>query len=153
MEAAFRGHTSLKHVVVVDEDVDLFDPAAVEWAIATRFQADRDLVIFEDQPSSSLDPSAVLRADPSAVLRADPSAVLRADPSAGLRADPSAGLKASPSAAKPLAKARTTKMGLDATVPWFDRAGRPLSPKERAGFRKVRYGDLDLGQYGLGDDG
>ncbi len=56
--AAFRGHTSLKHVVVVDEDVDLFNPAEVEWAIATRFQADRDLIVLEDQPSSSLDPSA-----------------------------------------------------------------------------------------------
>jgi UbiD family decarboxylase len=58
IEAAFRGHSSLKHVVVVDEDVDPYDLAAVEWAIATRFQADRDLMIFEDQPSSSLDPSA-----------------------------------------------------------------------------------------------
>lgn len=59
VEAAFRGHGSLKHVVVVDEDVDLFDPHDVEWAIATRFQADRDLMVFEDQPSSSLDPSAL----------------------------------------------------------------------------------------------
>jgi UbiD family decarboxylase len=58
IEAAFRGHGSLKHVVVVDVDVDLYDSAAVEWAIATRFQADRDLIVFEDQPSSSLDPSA-----------------------------------------------------------------------------------------------
>jgi len=57
-EAAFRGHPSLKHVVVVDEDVDLFDADAVEWAIATRFQADRDLQLWPDQPSSSLDPSA-----------------------------------------------------------------------------------------------
>ncbi len=57
-EAAFRGHNSLKHVVVVDSDVDLFDTQQVEWAIATRFQAARDLVVFEDQPSSSLDPSA-----------------------------------------------------------------------------------------------
>jgi UbiD family decarboxylase len=57
-EAAFRGHGSLKHVVVVDEDVDLYDPHDVEWAIATRFQADRDLVVWSDQPSSSLDPSA-----------------------------------------------------------------------------------------------
>jgi len=56
--AAFRGHASLKHVVVVDTDVDLYDSADVEWAIATRFQADRDLVILTDQPSSSLDPSA-----------------------------------------------------------------------------------------------
>ena len=60
IEAAFRGHGSLKHVVIVDDDVDPFDPAAVEWAIATRFQADRDLVVLPDQPSSSLDPSAKL---------------------------------------------------------------------------------------------
>ncbi len=57
-EAAFRGHGSLKHVVVVDGDVDLYDPQDVEWAIATRFQADRDLMLWEGQPSSSLDPSA-----------------------------------------------------------------------------------------------
>jgi len=57
--AAFQGHTSLKHVVVVDEDVDPFDPTEVEWAIATRFQADRNLVMLADQPSSSLDPSAI----------------------------------------------------------------------------------------------
>jgi UbiD family decarboxylase len=56
--AAFRGHGSLKHVVVVDADVDIFDPHDVEWTIATRFQADRDLLILADQPSSSLDPSA-----------------------------------------------------------------------------------------------
>jgi len=56
--AAFRGHSSLKHVWVVDEDVDIFDPHDVEWAVATRFQADRDLVVLTDQPSSSLDPSA-----------------------------------------------------------------------------------------------
>lgn len=58
IEAAFRGHGSLKHVVVVDTDVDLYDPADVEWAIATRVQADRDVVILTDQPGSSLDPSA-----------------------------------------------------------------------------------------------
>jgi UbiD family decarboxylase len=56
--AAFRGHTSLKHVVVVGEDIDLFNPAEVERTIATRFQADRELVELEEQPSSSLDPSA-----------------------------------------------------------------------------------------------
>ena len=56
--AAFEGHRSLKHVVVVDLDIDPFDVQQVEWAIATRFQAGRDLLIFRDQPSSSLDPSA-----------------------------------------------------------------------------------------------
>ncbi len=59
IEAAFHGHSSLKHVVVVDEDVDVYDPHDVEWAIATRFQADRDLVVWADEPGSSLDPSAL----------------------------------------------------------------------------------------------
>jgi 2,5-furandicarboxylate decarboxylase 1 len=59
IEAAFRGHGSLKHVVVVDTDVDPFNMLEVEWAIATRFQADRDLVVLTDQPGSSLDPSGV----------------------------------------------------------------------------------------------
>ena len=57
-EAAFRGHGSLKHVVVVDDDVDPFDMQQVEWALATRVQADRDVRIWPDQPGSSLDPSA-----------------------------------------------------------------------------------------------
>lgn len=59
IEAAFRGHGSLKHVVVVDTDVDPFNMLEVEWAIATRFQSDRDLVVLTDQPGSSLDPSSV----------------------------------------------------------------------------------------------
>jgi len=108
IDAAFRGHGSLKHVVVVDVDVNPFDAAAVEWAIATRFQADRDLVVFENQPSSSLDPSAAL---------------------------------------SPGQKARSAKMGLDATIPWTDASGRVLSQAERDGFRKVSYGDVDLSQY------
>ncbi len=58
LEAAFRGHPSLKHAVVVDEDVDIDDPNAVEWAISTRAQLDRGLVLKPDQLGSSLDPSA-----------------------------------------------------------------------------------------------
>ncbi|WP_297535869.1 UbiD family decarboxylase [Thermococcus sp.] len=56
--AAFAGHPSLKHVVVVDEDIDIYDDRDVEWAVATRFQADRDLVIIPNARGSSLDPSA-----------------------------------------------------------------------------------------------
>jgi len=99
--AAFRGHTSLKHVVVVDTDVDLYDSADVEWAIATRFQADRNLVSLTDQPSSSLDPSATQT---------------------------------------PGQKARTAKMGLDATAPLGE---------ARRGYERVRYGTVDLAQYGV----
>jgi len=58
IEAAFRGHKSLKHVFVVDGDIDPSNPLEVEWAMATRFQGDRNLVIKEKQPGSSLDPSA-----------------------------------------------------------------------------------------------
>jgi len=58
IEAAFRAHPSLKQCIVVDEDIDPRDPAQVEWAVATRFQAATDLVVMRDRPSSSLDPSA-----------------------------------------------------------------------------------------------
>ncbi|MCP4362903.1 MAG: UbiD family decarboxylase [Chloroflexi bacterium] len=57
IKAAFKGHGSLKHVWVVDTDVDIYDPAQMEWAMATRFQADKDLLLFADKPGSSLDPS------------------------------------------------------------------------------------------------
>jgi 2,5-furandicarboxylate decarboxylase 1 len=101
IEAAFRGHTSLKHVVIVDTDVDLYRSAEVEWALATRFQADRDLVILHDQPSSSLDPSATQ---------------------------------------VPGQKARTAKMGLDATAPM----GQARHEYERIGYETV-----DVSQYGV----
>ncbi len=58
IEAAFRGHKSLKHVAIVDNDIDIYDPASVEWAIATRVQADKRVVIKADEKGSSLDPSA-----------------------------------------------------------------------------------------------
>jgi UbiD family decarboxylase len=58
IEAAFNGHKSMKHVVIIDDDVDIYNPNAVEWAIATRFQAGKDLVVKLDQPGSSLDPSS-----------------------------------------------------------------------------------------------
>jgi UbiD family decarboxylase len=101
IHAAFRGHTSLKHVVVVDKDVDLYDSGHVEWAIATRFQADRDLIVLRDQPSSSLDPSA---------------------------------------SQTPGQKARTAKMGLDATIPSWE---------ARGDYEPVTYQRVDLAQYGV----
>jgi len=56
--AAFVGHPSLKHAVVVDSDIDVFNLEDVEWAIALRFQADEDLVIIPKARGSTLDPSA-----------------------------------------------------------------------------------------------
>jgi UbiD family decarboxylase len=58
IDAAFAGHRSCKHVFVVDGDIDIYDPLAVEWAMATRFQGDVDLVVKEKERGSSLDPSA-----------------------------------------------------------------------------------------------
>jgi len=56
--AAFSGHASLKHAVVVDADIDVFNSEEVEWAVATRFQADEDMVILRNVRGSTLDPSA-----------------------------------------------------------------------------------------------
>lgn len=56
--ASFAAHPSLKHAVVVDSDVDVFDASEVEWAIATRFQASEDLVVVENVRGSTLDSSA-----------------------------------------------------------------------------------------------
>ena len=56
--AALAAHPSLKHVIVVDEDIDPDNPWEVEWAIATRVQADRDVVIIRNSRGSTLDPSA-----------------------------------------------------------------------------------------------
>jgi UbiD family decarboxylase len=58
IQAAFAGHRSCKHVFVVDEDIDIYNPLEVEWAMATRFQGDEDMVVMDKEPGSSLDPSA-----------------------------------------------------------------------------------------------
>jgi UbiD family decarboxylase len=55
--AALAAHTSLKHVVVVDEDIDPADIQDVEFAIATRVRADRDVMVVAGVRGSSLDPS------------------------------------------------------------------------------------------------
>ncbi len=47
----------LKHVVVVDDDIDVFNAMDVEWAIATRVQADRDVFIIPGARAKPLDPS------------------------------------------------------------------------------------------------
>ncbi len=57
IEAALKAHPSMKHVVVVDDDINIHNPGDVEWAIATRFQAGDDMVMKKEK-GSSLDPSA-----------------------------------------------------------------------------------------------
>jgi 2,5-furandicarboxylate decarboxylase 1 len=55
--AALEGHRSMKMVTIVDEDIEITDPVRVEWAMATRWQPDKDTVILSNQKGSSLDPS------------------------------------------------------------------------------------------------
>jgi 2,5-furandicarboxylate decarboxylase 1 len=97
--AAFKGHKSLKHCAIVDDDINIYDPNDVEWAIATRFQADKNAFILPNQRGSSLDPSGDLTEG---------------------------------------RKARTCKMGLDATIPWG---------KTDKSFVKERYRKVDLNSY------
>ncbi len=58
---AFGAHYDIKHVVVVDDDVDVHDPRQVEWAVSTRFQADQDLIVIAGAQGSVLDPSTTKR--------------------------------------------------------------------------------------------
>ena len=99
IKAAFIGHKSLKHCVIVDDDINIYDRDDVEWALATRFQADQAAVIIPNQPGSSLDPSGDLTAGK---------------------------------------KARTCKMGLDATIP-LRGTGK--------GFKKENYRKVDLNKF------
>lgn len=57
IKSAFSSHPSLKHVVVVDDDIDVFNLEEVEWAIATRFQASRGLITLKNVRGSTIDPS------------------------------------------------------------------------------------------------
>ncbi|WP_276352136.1 UbiD family decarboxylase [Cohnella caldifontis] len=59
--AAFASDKDLKHAVVVNEDVDIRDPLDVEWAIATRVQADLDVFVVPGAKGSPLEPSHQMR--------------------------------------------------------------------------------------------
>lgn len=54
--AALASHTSLKHVVVVDTDINPYDIQDVEFAIATRVRGDKSLLVIPGARGSSLDP-------------------------------------------------------------------------------------------------
>lgn len=55
--SAFGCHYDIKQVIVVDEDINIDSPEHIEWAVATRFQADIDLVVINRALGSKLDPS------------------------------------------------------------------------------------------------
>jgi len=54
---ALLSAANFKYAVVVDDDIDVFDPDQVEWAMAMRVQADRDVIIISDARAKPLDPS------------------------------------------------------------------------------------------------
>ncbi|MGB9936209.1 MAG: UbiD family decarboxylase [Methanobacterium sp.] len=56
--AALAAHPSLKHAIVVDEDINIFNPEDLEYAIATRVKGDKDIMIVPGARGSSLDPCA-----------------------------------------------------------------------------------------------
>jgi UbiD family decarboxylase len=56
--AALAAHPSLKHAIVVDDDIDIFNPEDLEYAIATRVKGDEDIMIVPGARGSSLDPCA-----------------------------------------------------------------------------------------------
>ncbi|HWP27965.1 MAG TPA: UbiD family decarboxylase [Chloroflexota bacterium] len=56
--AAFAHQDLIKHVFVVDDDIDIYDPADVDYALATRFRADRDLYVIPRVRGNPLDPAA-----------------------------------------------------------------------------------------------
>jgi UbiD family decarboxylase len=59
IEAAFHAHRSLKHVVIVDTDINIHDPRDIEFAIATRMRGDEDIVIHPNVRGSTLDPRSI----------------------------------------------------------------------------------------------
>ena len=50
----------VKLAIAVDDDVDVRRDDEVEWALATRFQADRDVIVIPEMPGSMLDPSSAM---------------------------------------------------------------------------------------------
>lgn len=81
--AALANSFDIKHVFVVDAGVDIYDPEEVEWALATRFQAERDLVVVHGAEGSKLDPSS--DAGVSSKMGFDCTVPLDAEPSGYLR--------------------------------------------------------------------
>jgi 2,5-furandicarboxylate decarboxylase 1 len=55
--AALASHVNLKQVTVVDDDIDIYDPKDVEWAVATRVQGDEDIIVIPGALGHVLDKS------------------------------------------------------------------------------------------------
>ena len=56
IDATIKAHGSLKHVLVVDSDINIHDPLDLEYALATRMRGDEDVVLYPNVRGSTLDP-------------------------------------------------------------------------------------------------
>jgi 2,5-furandicarboxylate decarboxylase 1 len=73
--AALTSQDLLKHITVVDDDIDYFDSTEVEWAVATRMRAESDIQIIRDVKSNPVDPMSVDRTISKVII----DATLRTD--------------------------------------------------------------------------
>ena len=63
IDATFKAFEPLQRVIVVDTDVNLYDPIDVNWAITTRFNPDTDMVIMQNQWGHILNPMVKINPD------------------------------------------------------------------------------------------
>ena len=59
--AAMTAHINIRNVIVVDEDVDIYDPADIHWALTNRVDWTRDIFIAPDAQGHEMDPVAHAR--------------------------------------------------------------------------------------------
>ncbi|GKT04108.1 UbiD family decarboxylase [Furfurilactobacillus entadae] len=76
---AFSAFKELKSVILVDDDVDIFDMNDVMWTVNTRFQADQDIVVLPGMRNHPLDPSERPEYDPKSIRTAGMSSKLILD--------------------------------------------------------------------------
>lgn len=50
----------VKSLILIDTDINIYDAQEISFALATRFQPDKDILVLRDQPALSLDPSATI---------------------------------------------------------------------------------------------
>ena len=59
--AAMTAHINIRNVIVVDEDVDIYDPADVMWALTNRVDWTRDVFVAPEAQGHEMDPVAGAR--------------------------------------------------------------------------------------------
>jgi 2,5-furandicarboxylate decarboxylase 1 len=149
--AVFGSHAEAKHVFAFDPDIDVFSEEATDWALATRFQADRDLMIGSGFRVVPLDPS-LQGARTGAKLGFDCTIPFGKANSLEFSVPTSPALKAGTqhtSAAAALAAGPASFLDLMAALGSKD--GREIVRELDALYAAQRLGRLDDGRYVLKD--